>query len=145
MMRFLLFLGLILSVLPGKAQRTPEEIIRTFFATYVAGEEEKALDELYAHSPWISSKSDNVAHLKSQVVSMKALVGKLHGYEEMAQMYLTDHLVLYDYMVLYDRQPVRFRFTFYRADKEWITYSFSFDDTLDDELEEAIKGKYYRP
>jgi hypothetical protein len=143
-MRILLTLFLALVILPGFGQRTPEEIIRSFFATYVSGEEVKALDDLYRLSPWISSKSDNVAHLKSQVVAMKELVGKFYGYEEIAQLYLTDHLVQFDYLVLYDRQPVRFRFQFYRADKEWITFGFSFDDSLDDELEEAIKGKYFR-
>lgn len=48
--------------------------------------------------------------------------------------------MVFDYRVKFDRQPIRFRFSFHRAQPEWAYYGFSFDDRLDDELKEAVKA-----
>lgn len=124
------------------AQRTPDELIKTFFNTYSTGKEEKAVDDIYKSNPWLSRNSDGVENLKRQLVSSVELMGEYRGYGLLGTKDLATDLVMYDYMVKYDRQPLRFRFMFYRADKEWILYSISFDDTLDDELEELVKGTY---
>lgn len=141
-MRVPAFLLVLLLALTSFAQSSPDEIIREFFNTYSAGRTEQALEDLYGHSKWFDRNSDAVGKVRVQLLALKGLVGEYRGYSLLGSKDLQADLVIYDYMVKFDRQPVRFRFTFYRADKEWATFSFGFDDNLDEELEELVKGTY---
>ncbi len=72
-------------------------------------------------------------------------MGEYRGYAMLGTKDLLADLVIHDYFVKYDRQPLRFRFIFYRADKQWVLYAFYFDDSLDEELKELVKGPYLHP
>jgi hypothetical protein len=139
-----ILLGLVLS-LASLAQATPDEQIRAFFATYSAGKVDKAIDELYRSNQWISRKSDDLDNLKRQLQGSIDLMGDYRGYAQLGTKDVIGDLVLHDVLVKYDRQPLRFRFMFYRADKTWMLYSFAFDDSIDEELKEAIKPTYLHP
>ena len=52
---------------------------------------------------------------------------------------LEDDLGVYSYLVRYEKKFYRFVFVFYNNSKAVKIYRFSFDDTIDIELEEAIK------
>ncbi len=145
-MRSFLSFAAILAALVLNAQSTPDEMMREFFSSYSAGKRDKALDDLYSHSPWIKAKSsDDIINLKQKINSFADIAGEYRGYSLLGTSAVQTDLVIYDYMVKYDRQPLRFRFEFYRPDKEWIVFAFSFDDDLDDELEEVVKRSYYQP
>lgn len=127
------------------AQVTPDQMVREFFGLYSTGKAEKAIDELYGRSEWLDRKSDDVRNLKMQLLSLGGLLGEYRGYQLLGTKDLLSDLVVHDYMVKYDRQPVRFRFSFYRARSEWAFYGFSFDDQLDEELKQAVKAIYLHP
>jgi hypothetical protein len=46
------------------------------------------------------------------------------------------------YLLKYDRQPLRLTFKLYKPGDKWIMYSFSYDDTLDEDLEKALNWRY---
>lgn len=144
-MRVPAFLLVLLLAFTSFAQTTPDELIKGFFNTYSAGKEEKALDELYKSNPWLSRKSEEISTLKRQLNGAVEVMGEYRGYALLGSKDLQGDLVIHDYLVKYDRQPLRFRFMFYRADKTWMIYSFSFDDSIDTELKELVKGTYLHP
>lgn len=121
------------------SQETPEKIISDFFNTYSSGETDKAIDNLYNYSAWIKADDDAVINLKTQIREIKQLVGNYNGYEFLLKKSVGNCLEHHVYIVKYDRQPFRFVFEFYKPKDKWITYSFSYDLDIDDDLEEAAK------
>jgi hypothetical protein len=145
LMRTQAFLLALVLACTSFAQTTPEELIKAFFNTYSTGKVEKAVEEIYKTNPWMSRNSDAVDNLKRQLRSSVELMGDYRGYGLLGTKDVASDLVLYDYLVKYDRQPLRFRFMFYRADKQWMLYSISYDDSIDEELKELVKGTYLHP
>jgi hypothetical protein len=121
------------------AQTTPGKMINQFFDDFGAGNPGTALDNLYTNMPWASEIGDEVANLKTQFVGLQGLVGSYNGHVLLAKKEVAATFAIYSYMVKFDRQPVRFIFEFYKPKEEWTLYSFSYDDKIDDELEESIE------
>jgi hypothetical protein len=127
------------------AQSTPDEMVRTFFNSYSNGKVEKAVRDIYQTNPWMARKTDDIDNLKRQLLGAIDLMGEYRGYGLLGTKDIQSDLVMFDYLVKYDRQPMRFRFMFYRPQKEWMLYSFSYDDAIDDELKELVKMTYLHP
>lgn len=125
------------------AQETPEEIVTSFFSTLQTENSDAALDQLYATNPWMSQNIESIRSLKEKMAGLTDdFVGPMHGYELIVEKSLTDRYRLLSYLARYDRQPIRFTFQFYRPNDTWKIYSFKYDGSLDDELEEAAKMYY---
>jgi hypothetical protein len=105
-----------------------------FLTQLGAGNGVEALDELYASNPWIQSSQDDILSLKNQLAGLEGIVGAYHSHLPMSEVRLAGCWVYLGYLVLFDRQPIRFEFQFYRPDSEWMTYSFSYDDDLDEDV-----------
>jgi len=137
---WILTLGLFLvtAVLAG-AQSTPESLVNKFFDTYLAQGTSAALDQFYATNKWMDRNKDATEKLKSQFANLPALVGDYYGRDLIAKKTLGESFVLISYLVKYDRQPIRFTFELYKPQDSWLAYSFSYDDSFGDELEEAAK------
>lgn len=136
--KFLLTLILIGAFNLVNAQ-TPQEMMDSFFKTYQEDKPVEALSELYSHTPWLERIQDDVEKLKTQFRDLKMLVGEYNGHELLYKKNVKECFVLATYLVKYDRQPIRINFQFYKPKDEWILYSFSYDDSFDDDLEKAIK------
>lgn len=117
-------------------------MIDQFFEDYIELGPEKSLDNLYSTMPWVESIQDDVDKLKAQFTDLKNVVGDYYGHDLMAQKVLANNFSIHIYFVRFDRQPVRFIFRFYRPDKAWGLYGFSYDDSLDADLEEAVRLEY---
>ena len=122
-------------------QFKPEQTIKKFFETYADNKPEEALENLYRSSPWITANSDGLINMKNKFGDIKDVLGEYNGYELLVKKSLGDCFEHYTYLVRYDRQPVRFKFEFYKPRDGWIIYSFAYDYDLDDELEEAARLK----
>jgi len=94
----------------------PNDLIEKFFQTYAKGEQGKALDDLYAGMKWKDRIADDVAKLKGQFLSLSDMLGAYHGHQEIGRKDIAQALMIVDHVVMFDRQPVRFRFTFYRPE-----------------------------
>lgn len=141
MKSILLSLALFTVVLTGRAQQSPEQIIAEFFGEYESLPPAVALENLYGHMPWVERIRDSVEKLKTQFTDLQNLVGDYAGHDLIAEKDVADRFVVYSYLVRFDRQPVRFLFQFYKPGDTWGLYSFSYDDQLDIELEDAVKLK----
>jgi hypothetical protein len=139
MIKLLFSLLLVMTISAAQAQDNPEAMIENFFSMYEKDGAIKALDSLYSSNPWIARNQDAVENLKSSLSAINTLVGDYYGYEYINHRSVGDSFILYSYMVRYDRQPIRFQFQFYKPHNEWRIFSFSYDEELDDEIEEAAK------
>lgn len=126
-----------------KAQGNPEIIIQAFFENYESKGAGSAVDELYATNPWTSRIQDAINNVRTQLERFNEdLVGKYHGYEKLTTKKIGESYVLYSYFIKFDRQFLRLTFQFYKPDKKWRLASFQFDDSFDEEIEEAARLYY---
>lgn len=125
------------------SQEQPQEIIEKFFKTYESTGPSNAIDEIYETNPWRNKIQDAIDNIKTQLESFDVdLVGKYYGYEKLATKKLGDSFELDSYFIKFDRQFLRLTFEFYKPNKEWRLYSFKFDDSFDQEIEEAARLYY---
>jgi len=113
--------------------------IDDFFALYDKGKVVEAVDRVYSTNPWINAKADDVTKVKNQLSGIGELVGTYLGKERIGEQKIGDRMVHVTYLALYQRQPVRMEFQYYRPGDDWIIYSYSFDDKIDDELKQAAR------
>jgi accessory colonization factor AcfC len=124
------------------AQSSPDQLINRFFETYKkdAG---KAVKELWATNKWSERSKDDIDKIIGTVNGFtEDYMGKYYGQELIATKKFSESFVLYSYLVKYDRQPIRFIFKFYKPNDQWVLYAYSFDDQLDNEIQESAKLYY---
>lgn len=120
-----------------------EKLVEMFFAKIEAGKPGEAIDFLYSNNPWVSDKAKNIEKLKSDFTKFSGLIGPYLRYELLVKESAAGRLVHAQYFVSYERQPLNFTFEFYKPGDKWMTYSFSFDDNLDDWLAEKAQLDFY--
>lgn len=120
---------------PVFATEAYETTVQKFMA--MVGEERtgEAADFLFGGNPWFRQSPDQVQNVKSQLESINRLVGSYKGLEKVLEERVGANYVYLVYLGLYDRQPVRFKFAFYRVDGQWRFQNFSFDAGFSDEVE----------
>ena len=126
------------------AQSSPQNLIDNFFTTFEkdAG---KAVKELYETNKWTERIKDDIEKIIGTVNGFtESYMGKYYGYEIITKKKFSESFELYSYMVKYDRQPIRFIFKFYKPNDKWVLYSYSLDDSLDAEIQEAAKLYYLK-
>jgi len=122
------------------AQSNPKEIVDKFFIDYQSDGSSTALDKLYSTNKWMERATDAITKIKSQLEGLNEdYVGKYYGYELIVEKKLGESYILLSYLVKFDRQPIRYTFQFYKPKDKWSIYSFQFDGSIDDEIEEAAK------
>ncbi|MEO0471858.1 MAG: hypothetical protein AAF206_19690 [Bacteroidota bacterium] len=125
------------------AQESEQEILDEFFKLYNSNTSE-AIDYIYSSNKWIDNEGEAVQNIKTKLNELQPLLGTYYGGEFVHKGQLGESFVTYIYLAKYERQPLRFTFEFYKADDTWITYSFKFDDSFDDDLEELMMDDYMR-
>jgi hypothetical protein len=118
-----------------------EQIIEKFMAMIKAGQSEEAVDFLYGSNPWMTRNSDAVQNVRSRLSSINQMVGALKNHEKLQELAAGSRFVYLSYLAAYERQPIRFEFEFYKPVDAWMVFSFSFDDKLDDDIEQQAKLK----
>ncbi len=140
------FAVILLMPAPARAQEAAyADIVDRFFALVQAGQTDEAVEFLYSSNPWMQRAADAVEQVRAQLKGLPTLVGQLQGFELLQTKTLGTRFVYLSYMALYDRQPIRFIFEFYRPAEEWMTFGFSFDQDLDDDVEAAARLELGRP
>lgn len=139
-MKFKAIVSSLLIVLSLESMANDKEIEK-FFKLYDSGKISEAVDSIYSTNKWIDRKSDDIEKMKSQLSNLGSLIGEYYGREELGNSEVNGRLMYVSYLALFERQPVRLEFVFYKPNKEWIIYSFSFDDSIDDELVSSGRKK----
>jgi hypothetical protein len=147
-MRKILFFGLVIFFVIGSnlltfGQSTAQSLIDKFFNNYETKGAIIALEELYKTNSWNSHITDDITNIKNKLAGYnEELVGKYYGYIFLDKIESVNCFSIYTYLLKFDRQPLRLTFKLYKPNDKWVLYSFSFDDTLDDDLEKALNLRY---
>ncbi len=124
------------------AQNSPKELINDFFRTYEK-DPGKAVRNLYKTNVWTERIQDDVEKVVNTVNGFTIdYMGKYYGYEIITTKKFSESFELYSYLVKYDRQPIRFIFKFYKPNNKWVLFSYSLDDNIGNEIEQAAKLYY---
>lgn len=124
------------------AQESPQYLLDKFFTKY-SEDPGIAVRELYATNKWTERAKDDIEKVISTVNGFtEDYMGKYYGYEIITTKKFSESFELYSYLIKYDRQPLRFIFKFYKPNDKWVLLSYSLDDNLDNEIQEAAKLYY---
>jgi hypothetical protein len=108
-----------------------DELVERFFATLAEeGGAEKALDDLYATTPYAESLQEALTGMKEQFGKFPTVMGALHGHERVTAKEITDRFAHVWELAYFDRQPLSFYFTFYRPKDRWQIYSMDYSGDL---------------
>ncbi len=119
-------------------------IIDKFFTTYKDDGTAAAIDYIFGTNKYFTNNSA-IALMKAKLDSLRQTVGPYIGKELILQKSASSSLIFYSYLVKNEIQPIRFTFTFYKPQNDWVLYRFKYDDQMDAELEEAGKINNKRP
>lgn len=113
--------------------------IKVFFEKMQSGDYKIALNELLRKNENIDLQDSLTINLKNKFNAINESSGKYVSESFLRKRELPNDLGIYVYFVKYQTKFYRFTFTFYNNGSQVKIYKFSFDDTIDRELEEAIK------
>ena len=144
-MKQFIYIGLILFLIScNEKGGTPKSLVTNFFETYEKQGVDIALNTIFQTNKYMINESDSaIENLKGSLVSYVKTIGSYHGYEIISEYPISKSIKYYTSIVNYDKQPLRFNFTFYKADNSWVLYSLNFDNNIMDELESMAKFHYY--
>lgn len=120
-------------------QATTREITDRFFTLY-AKDPAQAIDYAFSTNQWMDRKIDEVANLKNTLKNLVDLCGDYYGYEMLSEKTAGQHIKLVTFIVKYAREPIRFTFFFYKPNDKWQLNNFSYDENIDQDLEEATRA-----
>jgi hypothetical protein len=126
-------------VIKSAVAQSPQDIVDSFFKIYTTNQPVKALEDLYSHAPWLKDKNEGVENLKTKFSTLQEYVGDFRGYELLNTKSINNSFTIITYLVRFNSNPMTFTFQFYKPDKDWIVYSFSYDDSIVADLEKAVK------
>jgi hypothetical protein len=121
------------------AQSTPAEVTTHFFDLYRSEGSNKALEYIFSTNKYMADKTDAIDNLKLKLHQANSIIGKFWGYDLISKKMSGENLLILTYLVRHDREPLAFRFLFYKPNDRWVLQNFKFDDQADDELEAASK------
>lgn len=134
---------LLLALLPFcmQAQKLSNPLSKEFFKLYEKAPND-ALDFLFASNKWMEVKKDAVDNLKLKLRQATSRMGAYIGYEQIGEVSIGSSVMIQAFIVKYERQPLRFTLKYYKPNDKWIILNFSYDEDLDDDLEELMIQHY---
>jgi len=123
------------------SQKSTDELTESFFTEFKS-DTDKAFDNLFGTNKWMMENKDGATKVKYQIRENASLVGEYMGYEKIGEKSLSESLKIAVYLVKYERQPFRFVFKYYKPKDKWMIFNFSYDESIDDDLEEMMKYDY---
>ncbi len=114
-------------------------VIENFFQEIQTGKFKIALKDLLRRNENFDFGDSSIISLQKKFEDINEYSGKFLSVRLLRQKQIGNDLGVYCYLVKYEKKFYRFLFTFYNNGIQTKIYKFSFDDTIDTELEEAIR------
>jgi hypothetical protein len=114
-------------------------IIETFFNNVKSDKYKTALTDLFSQNENIDLHDSLTINLENKFNVINESSGRFISQRLLRKKELGDDLGVYVYLVKYEKKFYRFSFTFYNNESAVKIYKFSFDDTIDIELEDGMK------
>lgn len=112
-----------------------------FFNLLGESKSDEATDYLFSGNPWLRQAPDQTQNVKSQLANLSRLVGAYKGQERLIEEKVGANYVYLIHLGHFERQPIRFKFAFYRTDGKWRFQNFSFDATFSEDVERLADQK----
>lgn len=135
----IIFLIVCSALTNSSAQTTTKEITEKFFSLY-AKDPIKAVEYAFSTNKWFDKNQEGVSNLKNKLKNTIDLCGEYYGYEILSEKTAGECIKMVTFIVKYDRQPIRLSFLMYKPKDIWKVNNFSYDENIDDDLEEATKA-----
>ncbi|HUB67611.1 MAG TPA: hypothetical protein VL981_09020 [Candidatus Methylacidiphilales bacterium] len=121
---------------PNPAQPPPEirAPIDKFFSTLKSGDYVAAYDNFLAGTR-LETQTEKKSTFVSKTEDAFGIYGKLTDWEVFDNYSIGHNVVVLTYLSRHPVQPLRWRFIFYRPDKNWVLINMGFDDVLLDLLD----------
>ena len=108
--------------------------IDKFFKTLKAGDYPNAYEGFLAGTR-LGAQKEKMSVFISKTQEAFGIYGKLNDYEVFDNYSVGSNVIVLTYLTRHDLQPLRWRFIFYRPDKQWVLINMGFDDVLLDMLD----------
>ncbi len=141
--KFIITYLLILISFAAKSQESPENLIKEFFIQYKK-DPLTAYENVFKGNKWMADSKSVLETTKIKLADVITQLGNYEGYEFITEKKAGTSYVFKSFLVKYERQPLRFTFILYKPNKVWQIQNFSFDDGIDNELEEAAKYNHLK-
>jgi hypothetical protein len=119
------------------ATNPPAEIAGTidkFFKGLKAGNYADSY-ETFLNGTRLGAQKPKMSTFISKTQEAFGIYGKLNDYEIFDNYSVGSNVIVLTYLTRHDLQPLRWRFIYYRADKNWLLINMGFDDFLLDMLD----------
>ena len=111
-------------------RNVPAEKSVTFLQQIMAGEIEKAYDQVFQGTTILKDKPQAIEYLKKQTTSEITMYGNLLGYEFVSQKLFGNSVIREMYFLKTEKVPIVFTFYYYKTSADWTLTKISFDDDL---------------
>lgn len=128
----------------AKPGDTPSKIIDGFFTLIARNQIDQAYDQL-TNGTVIASNAKQLTTLKAKTREAVQLFGDIRGNEALAMKNVGTHLMCATYISLGRDFPLRWKFYFYKADKNWRLIDIGVDDRLADLFEDKTPAPAATP
>lgn len=118
-----------------------EPIISDFFHKIQSGQYEEGINGLLISNPNMNTDDSVAINLRDQFRKINTVSGKFVKYTLMKKRAIDNDLCVYSYLAKYETNFYRFVFVFYNNNSSVRLYRYSFDSSIDFEVEESLK--YY--
>jgi hypothetical protein len=122
-------------------QNTSEEITNRYFELY-ANNPKAAVDYIFSTNKYVTKKAE-IAKMGNELKDLGSSLGTYYGFELLSERYAGKNYKLVTFIVRYEQAPMRFNFILYRPNDVWQLNSFSFDQKIDEDLDQASKLGFY--
>jgi hypothetical protein len=126
------------------AQNSPEDLSGKFFDLYKSDSSDKAIDYIFSTNKYAKDSQESIDDLKRSLRKASDVAGPFWGYELLSKKTAGQNLTMLTFLVKHERDPLTFRFLFYKPHDKWQVQDFKFDNKIDDELEEASKAYRFK-
>lgn len=110
-------------------------LVKDFFQSIEANDGNAGIMKLLSSNPFISLEDSATKGLILKFNELNTSSGKYRSAKLIKTRNLNDDVALYSYLVKYERQFYRFNFLFYNDGVTMRLHQFSFDDSIEEELE----------
>jgi hypothetical protein len=125
------------------AQQSSDDLVSRFFQLYKAQGSDSAMQFIFHTTPYVDSSSDDINNLRALLRKTIRQEGTYRGYDLLTKKFAGPDVVIFVLLAKYDREPLTFRITLYRPVDKWQILTFTFNDKISDELEDASKAVFF--
>jgi hypothetical protein len=130
---------------PAFAQSSPDQMAAHFFDIYkTEGGSDSAVNYLFATNKYTTTLGPQLDTLKDKLKQYIAYFGQFHGYDLVTKKSAGPNYIMFVYLVRHDREPLTFRMLFYKPSDKWKIQTFNFNESMDDELQDASKANSFK-